>query len=470
VKGTRLITALTVAASVTVGAPFATAGRPAAVAPLLRVLGAAASTAADGRVVLTGALASGDRLAGVTWRTGDPRVRYRWHSAHGWRGWQTAESDTLAPSPAERRDARPGTEPLWRPHGTDRVEVAVIARQRPVTGVRLIAVGDAGRSLFGTVVSALQPHITVADAQTTVPHLGVVRTRADWGADESLRRCGPTYASRVRAVVVHHTDQPNDYSAADVPALIRADYAYHVEGRGWCDLGYNLVVDKFGRIWQGRAGGITRAVIGAHAEGFNTGTLGVAFLGNSDDITPGRATVRALARVGSFAAATWHFRPRSTVVLTSGGSPRYRAGERVRLPRIMGHRDVGLTDCPGTHLYAELGRVRRLAAGVDLRPHFTTTAVHGDPVHAPTPLSVELGLDRRAHWWVSLWDSTGVRIAHTHGRGRRAELSWDGLVDLAGTGVDAPALPQEITWTATAHNPWGRAHRSGSVEVGLPLV
>jgi N-acetylmuramoyl-L-alanine amidase len=470
VKRTRLLTALAVTASVTVGAPFAAAEHPAAPAPLLRVLALAASTAAHDRTELTGALSNSDRLVGVTWRTGAPQVRYRWHTAGGWRAWQTAESDALAPTWAERRHARPGTEPLWRPNGTDRVEVAVTAQRGPVTGVRLLAVGDAPRSLLGRVVAALQPRTAVAAAATTVPHLGAVRTRADWGADESLRRCGPSYASRVRAVVVHHTDQPNNYTAADVPALIRADYAYHVEGRGWCDLGYNLVVDRFGRIWQGRAGGVTRAVIGAHAEGFNTGTLGVAFLGNTDALTPSRTALRALARVGSFAAATWRFRPRSTVVLTSGGSPRYRAGVRVRLPRIIGHRDVGLTDCPGRHLYADLGRIRRLATGVDLRPHFTTTAVHGDPVHVPTPLSVELGLDRRAHWWVSLWDATGVRIAHAHGRGRRAQLTWDGLVDIAGTGVDAPALPQELTWTAAAHNPWGRAHRSGSVDVGLPLV
>jgi hypothetical protein len=59
----------------------------------------------------------------------------------------------------------------------------------------------------------------------------------------------------VRAVVLHHTASSNDYGPADVPALLRGFYAYHVRSRGWSDVGYNVLVDRFGTAWEGRAGG-----------------------------------------------------------------------------------------------------------------------------------------------------------------------------------------------------------------------
>ena len=119
-----------------------------------------------------------------------------------------------------------------------------------------------------------------------------ILTRADWGADESLRlhACpsGPTYSKTIKIGFVHHTVSSNDYSAAEVPAMIRAFYAYHVEGNGWCDVGYNFLVDRFGRIWEGRYGGIDKAVIGSHTGGFNNDSFGVAMIGDFSAVTPGQ--------------------------------------------------------------------------------------------------------------------------------------------------------------------------------------
>ena len=463
-----------IALALSVAPQFASADRPPVVRATLRTLAALAVEPARTVRTLRGELAGADRIVGVTWQRDSPRrnptVRFRWHTGSGWTSWRTAGSDSAAPNRRERATARPGTEPLWRPTGADRVEVRVRSGASPVTDVRLLGVGDAIPSPVQQVIEALRPELPTAEATTGIAHLGSVYTRADWGADESMRRCGPNYASTVRAVVVHHTAQPNDYSAADVPALIRADYAYHVRGRGWCDLGYNLVVDRFGQIWQGRYGGIARAVVGAHAEGFNTGTLGVVFLGTTDNYAPSSAVVAAMGRVAGFAGATWHFNPNTHVTLTSGGSPRYRAGARVRLWRVMGHRDVGPTDCPGRNLYADLGRIRRLASGELSAPRFTSVTVEGDPVHAPTPFTVRLDLNHRARWSVVLRDTAGATLAAARGHGRVATLSWDGMADLSGTGVRAPVAPQDLTWTARAHNPDGHARRTGPVTVGLPVI
>src|SRR5699024_5318680 len=106
-----------------------------------------------------------------------------------------------------------------------------------------------------------------------------IRSRDDWGADESIGSTDPAIADEATAAVVHHTAGANDYDAEDVPAILRGIHTFHVEGQGWDDVGYNMFADKYGRLWEGRAGGLSKAVVGAHAAGYNTGTFGISVLG-----------------------------------------------------------------------------------------------------------------------------------------------------------------------------------------------
>ncbi|EBF6878342.1 cold-shock protein, partial [Salmonella enterica subsp. enterica serovar Saintpaul] len=99
-------------------------------------------------------------------------------------------------------------------------------------------------------------------------------TRAQWGADESLRG-SKTLNSTVKAIVIHHTAGTNDYTQETAAAQVRGIYAYDTQGLGWADIAYNFLVDKWGRVYEGRAGSITQAVRGAHAMGFNTDTMGI---------------------------------------------------------------------------------------------------------------------------------------------------------------------------------------------------
>ena len=416
-----------------------------------------------------------DRLLGVTWASGNPRVDVRWHTASGWTSWSSLENDTNTPVAAERAAARAGTEPGWRPAGADRAAVRMVAAGEPALAARVVVIGDAVHRTLARVHTGG----AAAEAATGTAALGHVYTRRDWGANESMRRCSPDYARGNVAVVVHHTAQTNSYSAGDVPGMIRADYAYHVQSRGWCDIGYNLLVDRFGRIWEGRYGGIGRAVIGAHAQGFNTGTVGVAFLGTTDHYAPPAAAVAAFTRVAIYAATTWHFDPSSTVVMTSGGSPRYAEGRRVRLNRVMGHRDTGLTDCPGSYLYGDLGRIRSAAYDYIYAPQFTTTAVYGTPVHAPRPANIWLGLNRTAHWSILLKDQRGHVVASASGTSRVAHLVWNARRNLPGrvpgklrdSGAQLPQPPQKMHWIATASV--GRAQArplSGRFQVSTPYV
>ncbi len=133
-----------------------------------------------------------------------------------------------------------------------------------------------------------------------------------------------------------------------------------MDGNGWSDIGYNFVVDKFGRVWEGRAGSANSLVVGAHAEGFNTGTMGVVALGNFDQVGPTPAQLDGYAEVISWRFANYGIDPNGAVAYTSNGSNKYPAGVTVTLPTIIGHRNVGQTECPGNNLYNALPVIRAL--------------------------------------------------------------------------------------------------------------
>ena len=114
-----------------------------------------------------------------------------------------------------------------------------------------------------------------------------------WGANESLRRGPPEYAPALKMVFVHHTDTASVYPCSDSARIVRGIYAYHVLTNGWNDIGYNFLIDRYGHVFEGRYGGVTRPVVGAHARGFNTGSSGIAMIGTftSTAAHPGRSAV-----------------------------------------------------------------------------------------------------------------------------------------------------------------------------------
>ena len=394
----------------------------------------------------------GERMVGVIWTAGHPTVRVRWHARSGWSPWELAEEDT-ADSPV----GLPGTAPLWRPTGADGVQVRTTGAVR---GLRLVRVLDGVRHALGGQLGG-----AVAHAESGRAVLGKVFTRAEWGADESLRRA-PSYASGVSAVVVHHTANANGYAPNDVPHVIQADYAYHVKTRGWSDLGYNLLVDQFGRIWEGHHGGLGRATIGTHAAGFNTGTLGVAMIGDMTKTTASPAAQKALARVIAYAASTWHFDAQGTVSLVSKGSPRYSAGTRATLPRVFGHQQTSTTACPGS-LQDRLPALRALSK-IALRPapQIVDARLSGAPVHAPTAMSLTARITPAATWRATLTSGVdGHVVAATRGGSGTARVSWDGQED------GLPVLPGSYAWTITADDGFHAPLTArGSFEVGLPIV
>ncbi|GAA4110019.1 hypothetical protein GCM10022415_03480 [Knoellia locipacati] len=203
---------------------------------------------------------------------------------------------------------------------------------------------------------------TTAAEQTALAGAPSIKTRADWGADESLRKSAPSYGA-VKGEVVHHTVNANSYAANQVPSLIRAIYEYHVKNNGWNDIGYNFLIDRFGQTWEGRYGGTTKAVVGAHAPGVNSWTTSASTIGNftSSGTAVPTAVTTAYKNLFAWKAQLHQLDPDWTVNL---GGHTQRS--------ISGHKDNTSTECPGAALYAKIPSITAAtAAAVPNSPALT---------------------------------------------------------------------------------------------------
>ena len=297
-------------------------------------------------------------LAGIHWR-GSGRVVFRTRSHDGrWSPWRAAAPEAEdGPDPSSPERAQDGWRignPWWTGE-SDRIQARVTGR-----------------------VARLRAHL-VWSPETLIPLRAPTATttppivpRSSWGADEKIRRGPPVYASAVRFAIVHHTAGRNGYSRAEAAAIVKGIQLFHVQGNGWNDIGYNFLVDRFGTIYEGRYGGIDRNVVGAHAQGFNTGSVGIALLGNYEGVSPAPAAQDAIARLIAWRLDLAHADPTAFLTFLSGGSDRYASGVPVLLNGVSGHRDTGFTACPGDLLYGRLGSIAAAARAngraQDLRP------------------------------------------------------------------------------------------------------
>ncbi|NLJ55006.1 MAG: hypothetical protein GX344_12880 [Intrasporangiaceae bacterium] len=159
--------------------------------------------------------------------------------------------------------------------------------------------------------------------------------------------------------MVHHTATSNEYSVADAPGIVRSIYRYHTETLKWCDIGYQFLVDRFGTIYEGRAGSLVHAVQGAQSAGFNSQTFGISIIGTFENAVTPNAAVAAVDSVIQWQLALDRVDPQGGTRMVSAGNGKFPAGTVVTLPNVMGHRDNGQTACPGDALYAQLTQFRK---------------------------------------------------------------------------------------------------------------
>ncbi|WP_193604529.1 N-acetylmuramoyl-L-alanine amidase [Nocardioides dongkuii] len=392
-------------------------------------LEASRTTAADGAAALTSTPqpVTGYGAVGVTWQHGlavdDESIEFGVRTLDDgvWSDWAPMEyHDEHGPDPdsPEGQQARPGTTELLVGE-VDQVQVQVTAQDALPADMKL-AVIDPGQSeaeelekaeIDTGLLDGEQP--APAPATPAAPEAAedeamelsaaiytpkpTIYSRAQWGADERLRDKGSLHYYEVHAGFVHHTVNANEYSRAEVPGILRSIYAYHTRSRGWSDVGYNYLVDRFGRIWEGRAGGVDRPVVGAHTQGYNDYSFAMSAIGNFELKKPGRAMVQAYG-----ALFAWKL----SLHGVAASSTNQVVGPRT-FPGINGHRDAGSTACPGKYLYAKIPKIRKLAAGA--QQGWSGRELESNIAGSPHPdLVVRRASDARLMVWPTTVSATGV--------------------------------------------------------------
>jgi N-acetylmuramoyl-L-alanine amidase/FlgD Ig-like domain len=419
-------------------------------------------------------------LVGVAWDrspaagTVPTTVQVRTKATDGtWTAWSALETSDASPDlgSAEYARVKPHTEPIIT-QDSDAVQVRVdTAAGVAPAGLQLDLV-DPGTSAADGAVAP-----TPASSASAAAGIPAIVTRAQWGADESLRDPGFKYTSTVKIAVVHHTASGNSYwqTGGDTLAAaakdLRAIYAYSVS-TGYADVPYNFLVDQAGRIYEGRAGGVDKAVLSAATGGFNTDTMSISALGNFDVAAPSAALVSGIERIAAWKLGLFHRDPTGTTALISagGGTDRWPVGASVTLNNIAGHRDTGSTACPGRYLYPSLPTIRTVARTLQQSAFYNPVVV---PAVVPTPLTTPMTLTTRTSgamsYQLQVADSTGHAVRTYTGSVPAAQtlsIPWD-LNDGAGHRVPDGYYTMTLTGSAAAGPPQPFSTR---VQFGSPDV
>ncbi len=413
------------------------------------------------------ALPAGVAMAGLAWQGGRgarPELRVR-TAANAWGPWTAAGAHGHGPdAPPARRQTG---DPLW----VGGARLAQLRSPAPLAGARLQLVLGAEQGSEAAHAAALplaQPVLAAGPGQPPII------ARAAWAKGIPPPRVAPIYGA-VDLAFVHHTENPNGYSAPQVPAMLRAIFLFHREFNGWNDIGYNFLVDRFGRIWEARAGGIDEPVVGAQAGGYNLVSSGVAVLGSYSGTQISTAAQAAVQRLLAWKLALHGTPPsgRVTVRVNPAGASysKYPANARVSLRRVSGHRDADSTDCPGDALYGQLPAIRASVAGLA-----------GDPVRATLALVAALAPSQPPQLAVTLVTLGGAPLAgasvqlQTRTVARRGLEVTDtpvaeGVTDATGAWVTPASFAvgaAKPVWVRALHagGPGGGAAVSAAVKVG----
>jgi hypothetical protein len=334
------------------------------------------SHAGSGRVVAALSLGRTHDFGtvGVTWDAAsaapDLVVQARSRVAGKWGEWVDMEIEDVVPPELEDGASRVGTAPTWVGQ-SDGVAVRLLTAGRAPTGVKLVTIDGgeglaeplpaapaasraapgSGELLFRTVSTATQ---TSTSSWPVAPRPDWVN-RKQWGVDQSYESpcSSPVRSSALKGVTLHHTAGANGYTAEEAPGIVRAIHLYHTRSLGWCDIGYNYLVDAFGTVYVGRRGGPLAHVRGAHAGNWdvNTYTSGISMIGNYETVDVPAATRKAVAALMAWRLS--YFNRPAIGSYTIDGQ---------RLKIISGHRDIYAADirpatataCPGRYGYAFL--------------------------------------------------------------------------------------------------------------------
>ncbi|MBN2177423.1 MAG: VCBS repeat-containing protein [Demequinaceae bacterium] len=295
-------------------------------------------------------------VIGVTWEgSGSIAIDARCMTDGQWQPWERVDRDGGEPGEGDLEVL--GTEPYIAVNSTAvQFRASSDTDVPPALTVRVFSseLVPASETTPGAATSPSTAYdaASVVSAVTPVDNpQPVIHLRDEWSPRDPS---GEFDIGTVQGAVVHHTAGTNSYSTADVPAILRGIQNYHMDARGWFDIGYNFLVDKYGRIWEGRAGGIENTIWGVHSHSYNGVATGVSLMGNYDLVQPPVIAVNALADLIAW-KLTLHG------VSVSGNVYSYVSGY---LPALTTHRNIpeASTSCPGQYLYTKIPYLRTAVA------------------------------------------------------------------------------------------------------------
>jgi N-acetylmuramoyl-L-alanine amidase len=441
--------ALTVAWGRTLGAP-AWAGIAAPLASSSAVFhadlgsigpeGAAAHTAAGsagGWVTSAAVRVARFELLGVEWLgPADAVIEVRARlGRRPWSEWTAARS-SRGHAPDGPSGDRLITDPVW----SGAADTLQVRASRPLRGVRvhLVDATGAGRGRRGRAAAARLARPTAAAATGSRLNAGPgqpsIIARSAWAGGSERPRVAPSYG-QVELGFVHHTVNANGYAPGDVATMIRAIFHYHRDVQGWNDIGYNFLVDRFGRIFEGREGGIDESVVGAQAGGYNAVSTGVGSLGDFMSVSAPAAVLGALANLLAWKLSLHGVPVTGTVTVRVSASGAhytpFAPNAPVTLKRISGHRDGDSTDCPGNALYGQLPGLREACGSLAGRAAQLTIAPRGATGSSAPAVQGGLAyLDGRPIAGVPVLVLAGARVLATATTG--PDGGWSATLGAAG--------------------------------------
>lgn len=305
-------------------------------------------------------------MVGVAWRSGgrygDVELRVRTVD-NKWTEWQAVDTHSSgADSEGNQDSTDTAATELWYSGMGSEIEVRVKQDDRDVLkNADLVSIAVAENP-----EDKSEPLAQAQASASGIPPRPVMITREQWGVNTKTQKCKPGYTLTQKTAVLHHTANQNNYSRAGAYRLIRGIHAYHTKVRGWCDMGYQYIVDRYGRAFEGRRGPSGRAVRGAHVAGFNKETFGVSLLGTYSSRGMSWAQMQKVSDIMAWRLGNFYRNPAENAALTSAGiggtNTKYKKGQQVTRPRIIGHRDLGSTTCPGNATYRQLPKLRQMVA------------------------------------------------------------------------------------------------------------
>ncbi len=411
----------------------------------------------------TDAIRADVTLAGISWEQKPPRAAWVRGSMDGevWSDWAALVIEAEhGPDPGtdEARATNPASEPVYL--GEVRWIQFRIDGQPGELEAHVVETAGRQRSLLTRVTDAWRRIAWREPSAGAAPGQPDIISRDVWGGDRCVGdKEPPGLTDGVRAMFIHHTATAGAYSEAAAPDVVYAICNYHANTRGWKDIGYNFLIDVYGNIYEGRAGGVDQPVWGAHTGGFNYYSFGVGLIADHNVSSVGAAAQLSLIELAAWKLDIHHVDPSQAITIESLGSTRYDQGVIVDMPTVAGHRDASSTSCPGNLCYPLLG---------GFRTSFQETGgakIYGTgPETAPVPLgptTFSFTITEPADWHFRLFDANEEMLLDESGSGTDVSIPWDGRIAgeliepgdyrvsftaVTGTGEVPRPVDQVITW------------------------